>query len=120
MPFDEGSILSPKCKKNSAIPRKEFTLCSVPVRIAARCPALGWHPAPVRVRRIAGIASPCAISREALESAGGGHTARRWQLLEAFERLRPRIERIALAKARATPEKSIGMMTTISTDELND
>ena len=63
---------------------------------------------------------PCAISREALESAGGGHTARRWQLLEAFERLRPRIERIALAKARVAPAESIGMMTTISTDELDD
>jgi hypothetical protein len=63
----------------------------------------------------------CSISREALERAGGGgHTARRWQLLEAFERLRPRIERIALAKARVAPAESIGMMTTISTDELDD
>ena len=62
----------------------------------------------------------CSISREALASAGGGYKARRWQLLEAFERLQPRIERMALAKARAAPMEPIGMTTTISTDELND
>jgi hypothetical protein len=62
---------------------------------------------------------PCSISREALESAGQGYTARPWQLLEAFERLRPRIEQIALAKIRAAPAKPAGI-TAISIDELND
>ncbi len=37
----------------------------------------------------------CSVSRQALEQAGPGRGARRWQLMEAFERLRPRIEQIA-------------------------
>ena len=37
----------------------------------------------------------CSVSIEALAEAGPGYGARHWQLLEAFERLRPRIERIA-------------------------
>jgi Protein of unknown function (DUF1488) len=63
--------------------------------------------------------SPCSISREALESAGEGYKARPWQLLEAFERLWPGIEQIALAKIRATASKPAGI-TPISLDELND
>ena len=61
---------------------------------------------------------PCSISREALESLGSGYTARPWQLLEAFERVRPRIEQLAWTKIRSTPGDLTGL-TAISVDELN-
>ncbi len=44
---------------------------------------------------------PCSISVEALRESGPGRGARPWQLLEAFEILRPRIERIARDHHRA-------------------
>src|SRR2546423_454541 len=49
MPFDKEPILSAKCKKN--FQERSLRYAVVRVRIAARCPALGWHPAPVRARR---------------------------------------------------------------------
>jgi hypothetical protein len=45
----------------------------------------------------------CSVSRQVLEQAGPGRGARRWQLMEAFERLRPRFEQIARNKLIATP-----------------
>src|SRR5690348_1316718 len=60
----------------------------------------------------------CSVSRQALEESGPGRRARRWQLMEAFERLRPRIERIARDKFDAAPE-TIGILD-VSAAELND
>jgi Protein of unknown function (DUF1488) len=62
----------------------------------------------------------CWMSRKTLASAGPGYKARRWQLLEAVERLWPRIEQIALAKIKAASAQPIGQAMTISIDELND
>lgn len=44
----------------------------------------------------------CSVSVEALEEAGPGHRARPWQLLEAFEQLRPWFERVARDRYRTT------------------
>lgn len=48
----------------------------------------------------------CSVSRQALEQAGPGRRARRWQLVEAFERLRPHIEQIAWNRFAAAPEST--------------
>ncbi len=48
----------------------------------------------------------CSVSRQALEAAGPGRGARRWQLMEVFERLRTCIEGIARDKFASAPETS--------------
>lgn len=61
----------------------------------------------------------CSVSVAALAEAGPGLGARRWQLLEAFDLLRPRIERIARDRHRAAAG---GPVRTIHIDagDLND
>ncbi len=66
-----------------------------------------------------GRAIACAVSAEALADSGPGHGARRWQLLEAFEKLRPRIERLAHEHYRAAPGAA-GQVIVVSTADLND
>ena len=61
----------------------------------------------------------CSISIEALEEAGPGFGARRWQLLEAFDRLRPRIERIARDRHRAAAGGPIRTIH-VNAADLND
>ncbi|HVC62061.1 MAG TPA: DUF1488 family protein [Acetobacteraceae bacterium] len=61
----------------------------------------------------------CSVSVEALEEAGPGHGARRWQLLEAFDRLRPRIERIARDRHRTAPGGPVGTIH-VNAGDLND
>lgn len=60
----------------------------------------------------------CSISREALEDAGPGRRASRWQLLDVFERLRVKIERIVLAKKEKAKASSFAAIH-VSTDDLN-
>jgi len=61
----------------------------------------------------------CSVAVEALEEAGPGLGARRWQLLEAFERLRPRIERIARDHYRAVAGGPVRTIH-VSAADLND
>jgi len=61
----------------------------------------------------------CSVSVEALEEAGPGHGARRWQVLEAFDRLRPRIERIARDHHRAAAGGPIRTIH-VNAGDLND
>ena len=48
----------------------------------------------------------CSVSHQVLEQVGPGRGARRWQLVETFERLRPHIERIAWNRFAAAPEST--------------
>lgn len=59
----------------------------------------------------------CSVSREAIEEAGPGRRARRWQLLEAFDRLRPRINQIARNMYERDPDPARIVM--ISSEDLN-
>ncbi len=61
----------------------------------------------------------CSVSVEALEEAGPGLSARRWQLLEAFNRLRPRIERIARDRHRAAAGGPVRTIH-VNAGDLND
>ncbi len=61
----------------------------------------------------------CSVSVEALEEAGPGQGARPWQLLEAFERLRPRIERIARDHLRGTTGRPLRTVH-VTAGDLND
>jgi Protein of unknown function (DUF1488) len=64
----------------------------------------------------------CSVSRQALEQVGPGRGARRWQLVEAFERLRPHIERIAWKRSAAAPGATgvIEILAAELTAELDD
>lgn len=70
-----------------------------------------------RSRRIS-----CSVSRQVLEQVGPGRGARRWQLVEAFERLRPHIERIAWKRFAAAPGATdvIEILAAELTAELDD
>ncbi|MDE2581109.1 MAG: DUF1488 family protein [Rhodospirillales bacterium] len=61
----------------------------------------------------------CSVSVEALEEAGPGQGAQRWQLLEAFGMLRSRIERVALDRYRSTPGNA-SQIVHVSAADLND
>ena len=61
----------------------------------------------------------CSVSREALEEAGPGPAAARWELLNAFETLRGRIERIARDKLHAEPDAPARNIH-ITAGDLND
>jgi hypothetical protein len=69
---------------------------------------------------MAGVASVAGCRAKRWLALGPGYKARRWPLLEAVERLWPRIEQIALAKIKAASAQPIGQAMTISIDELND
>lgn len=53
----------------------------------------------------------CAISREALQDASGRRYGKPTELLACFSKVRPRTERIALAKYQAWSDGIEGMVT---------
>lgn len=61
---------------------------------------------------------PCSISREALEDAGGGRHATRWQLQTVLDRLQERIIGIILLKLSVAKPHSHAAIH-ISTRDLN-
>jgi hypothetical protein len=61
----------------------------------------------------------CAISREALQDASGRRYGKPLELLACFSKVRPRLERIALAKYMARPDTMEGLVT-IWSDDLGD
>jgi hypothetical protein len=60
----------------------------------------------------------CSISREALEDAGPGPRASRWQLRDVFDRLSATIVRIVLKKSSLL-KPGVQSAIHVSTDDLN-
>ncbi len=58
----------------------------------------------------------CAISREALQDASDRRYGKPAELLASFERIRPRLERVARAKARNRPDAIEGLVFIRSSD----
>ena len=61
----------------------------------------------------------CAISREALQDASERRYGKPAELLASFDRIRPRLVRIARRKARSRPEAVEGLVT-IWTGDLDE
>jgi hypothetical protein len=59
---------------------------------------------------------PCAISRMALEDVSGGRCFKPADMLKSFEKVRARIEALALEKLRVRPEGVTGRLSLWSDD----
>jgi hypothetical protein len=59
---------------------------------------------------------PCAISRMALEDVSGGRCFKPVDMLKSFEKVRPRIEALALEKLRMRPDGVTGRLSLWSDD----
>jgi len=59
---------------------------------------------------------PCAISRMALEDVSGGRCFKPADMLKSFEKVRARIEALALEKLRVRPDGVTGRLSLWSDD----